>query len=462
MGYIEYTQEQLNLIDAACRWFNSGTSSQLFEYSAPAGAGKSLVMHEIINRLGLDDYTEVAPMCYTGTASLIMRLNGFSTAKTCHSWLYNVVDVKVRDPRTGRSKKETRFIPKPLPSTIKLICVDEASMIPENIGKEIMKRRVKVLVCGDLNQLPPVKSDRSYFLRNESRVFRLTKIMRQSANSSIIEIANMVLHGKLPHVGNYGDVQVLTKDELNLGYLTNTDIVICCTNRVRDSVNRDGRQLMNVPLDSPLPQYGEKVVCRSNNWDTESDGIYLTNGMVGTVISQQGIHSMLSRESYAMSFSPSLFPNANFRNIKCDYKYFNANYYRRNDMRTIESPYYRPKMYGHKFELAYAITTHMSQGTQYRSGVFIMDSMNFKDMNKLCYTAVTRFTNFCAFVIPNKKFTYIGGYNSSEYNNSGKFNYFSEQNRLRMERKNPEPKVEPDKPVKAKKCVCSINGVPVM
>lgn len=455
MEHVTFTDEQETLIKLACEWFRSSTGSQLFEYSAPAGAGKSLVMHEIIRRLNLDDYREVAPMCYTGTASLIMRLNGFSSAKTCHSWLYKLVETKEMSKITMRMHRVNRFVPKSLPPSIKLICVDEASMIPKDIGEEIMKRDVKVLVCGDLNQLPPVKDKKSFFLSHPDRVFRLTKIMRQSSHSSIVEISNMLLHGRYPKIGDYGDVMVIPNRDLNVQHLINSDIVICCTNNARDAINADVRLLKNIPPDKSLPQYGEKVVCRSNDWDLESDGINLTNGMVGFVTSHQGINSMVSRDIYKMDFSPCLFPDATFSNLKCDFKYFNANSTLRREMKSFENPsLYRSNRLGHKFELAYAITTHMSQGSQYHKGVFVLDSSHFSDLNKLCYTAVTRFTNFCLFAIPESRIM-VNGFDSRPrtpiYFNEDKKAYSFNSNRTYSSNDG-----------RMKKCVCSINGVPVM
>ena len=81
---INFTDEQEALIREAIVWYHT-SSDQVFEYSAPAGAGKSTVMHAIIEALGLKE-SEVAPMAYTGAASVIMRRNGFLNARTIHSW----------------------------------------------------------------------------------------------------------------------------------------------------------------------------------------------------------------------------------------------------------------------------------------------------------------------------------------------------------------------------------------
>ena len=47
---IQFTDEQQRLIKEAVRWYKYD-SEQVLQYSAPAGAGKSTVMHAIINEL---------------------------------------------------------------------------------------------------------------------------------------------------------------------------------------------------------------------------------------------------------------------------------------------------------------------------------------------------------------------------------------------------------------------------
>ena len=105
---IELTDEQQNIIKAAVYWFYN-SSEQVFEYSGPAGAGKSVVMHAIIDALELDEW-EYAAMAYTGSATTVMKINGFVNAKTIHSSLYKPIEVNDVDPITGKKRKKLRYI----------------------------------------------------------------------------------------------------------------------------------------------------------------------------------------------------------------------------------------------------------------------------------------------------------------------------------------------------------------
>ena len=80
------------VVEEAVKWYYN-SHEQVFQYDGPPGSGKSVVLMEIIKRLGLDIMNEIAPMSFIGSASLVMRLKGLLSSKTIHSWLYNVKEV---------------------------------------------------------------------------------------------------------------------------------------------------------------------------------------------------------------------------------------------------------------------------------------------------------------------------------------------------------------------------------
>lgn len=396
---IELTQEQLNLINEAVRWYKY-SSELVFQYTAPAGAGKSTVMHCIIEALGLK-WHEVAPMAYTGSASLVMRLNGFSNACTVHSWLYKLEVIKELDPLTNKLIVKKRFVWDPLDKTvIKLICIDEASMIPLHMRKDIERNGIKIIACGDLNQLPPV-ADNPGFLYS-GKIYYLTQIMRQAKFSSIVEISNLLRQGIEPPIGNYGQVLVIPRSELNDEMIKAYKTIICGTNKTRENLNKYVREHI-IHVDSDLPVVGEKVVCRKNNWTIDQDGINLANGLAGTCQNYPSISGYKSN-AFSMDFTPDLFPNITFKDLRCDYKYFKAPYQIRQKMKNINSKYSDNKL--EKFEFAYAITTHISQGSQFYTGIYIQEYLHRDIQAKLNYTGITRFRNFCIYVLPYmKRFT---------------------------------------------------------
>ena len=389
---MDLNEDQQKIVDLAVDWYKN-SSEQVFQYSGAAGTGKSVTMSAIISALGLS-IDEVAPMSYIGAAAIIMRLKGLVNAKTIHSWLFGLewIDTGKMDTYLNKPKKVKKFVPKPLPQNKKLICIDEAGCVPMNLKHEIESRGLKVLCCGDLNQLPPVGDNPAYLYTG--KVHHLKQIMRQNENSGIVYLAHKILNG-LPVVhGTYGNVDVLYKDEINKDIIGNAPVVICGKN-TREKFNRYIRKNI-FHIESTLPGYGEKVVCRQNNWAIDANGINLANGLIGDVISAPD-PSTFDGKYFKMDFKPSL-SDTPFNNLSCSYAYFVANNQERKIIK--QSPYYP----GEKFEFAYGITTHISQGAQYEHGIYFEEFLNPLINKNLNYTGITRFSDHCIYFIDKRKF----------------------------------------------------------
>ena len=127
------------------------SSEQVFEFSGEAGTGKSVVLFEIVRRLGFKPY-EVLAMAPTGQAAIIMRTKGFKDASSIHSSLFEFVDIidtdhngkpKI-DPYYNTVKTIRQFVPKThLPPSIKLMIIDEGYMVPEYLKSTILKFGIK-------------------------------------------------------------------------------------------------------------------------------------------------------------------------------------------------------------------------------------------------------------------------------------------------------------------------------
>lgn len=374
---IKLSDEQQFIIDAAADWFYNGTD-QVFQYDGVPGAGKSVVLMEIIKRLGLDILTEVAPMSFTGTASLVMRMKGFINAKTAHSWIYHVDAVPLLDDKGNKVMDLLLNVPIMIPKfrlvsklddSIKLIVIDEGYCLPKTVGDHVRRFGIKILVCGDQNQLPPVNDEPAFL--TSGKIYHLTKCMRQLGREDISFIAGRAGLG-LPLLNGYhGNSLVINRNSLSDGMLLWADIIICGTNKTRDEINRRVRTLKGYTSD--LPQYGEKVVSRSNNWLegvelSNGTEINITNGLVCKVLSNPDVSSY-DGEQFSMTIAPELAPNAIFFNTRCNYKHMIA------DCKTRDSIRKNKYAKGNMFEFAYAITTYLSQGGQWHKVIYIEEFM---------------------------------------------------------------------------------------
>ena len=396
MFKLNYEQELI--VSKAIEWYYSLNSEQVFQFDGPPGSGKSVVLNEIIKRLNLDPVTDVAAMSYIGSASLVMRTKGLLSAKTAHSWLYECIEKPMRD-KDGNIVMDDlynapvmtyKLVPREsLGSSIKIIVIDEAYTMPLSMKKDILKFGIKVIACGDQFQLPPVGDDPAFLV--DGKCYHLTKVMRQDGKSDIISITDMVRNNDKPLNGIYPNSLVINKEDLTDGMLLWADIIICCRNDTRDMINKRKRQLLGYTSD--LPQYGERVVCRKNNWiegvSYNGGEINLTNGLIGTVINNPDISTM-TNNLYTMYFQPDLADVV--IQTRCNYDYTISDYAERNIIRNSKYTV------GNLFEFAYAITTHVSQGGQWHNVVYIEEPMRKNIQTALNVVGASRSDNMLVYV----------------------------------------------------------------
>lgn len=393
---------QERIVQEGIHWFKH-ESSQTFEFGGEAGTGKSVVLNEIVRRLGLSQY-QYMPMAYTGQASIIMRLKGFPHAKTIHSSLYEVKEVYKHiddhvdiNSQFNVPKKCLDFVPKMpsgIPKEVELFVIDEGFMPPLQMRRVIESFGRKVLVAGDPGQLPPVAGDPAYLTGNNVR--RLTQIMRQAENNPIIYLAHRARRGLPIHCGMYGNnAIVIEEDDLSDDMLRLLGTIVCGTNNTRDSLNNYIRyKIKNIKSD--IPVFGDRVICRNNNWYLEKDNISLANGLTGTVVNMPDI-TTFDGKIVTIDFAPDL-ANILFESLPVDYKYLTSNHSARQEMKNL------PYKTGEKFEYSYALTTHLSQGAEYHSGIYIEEFMRANMQNQLNYTGITRFRNNLIYVKKSKRY----------------------------------------------------------
>ena len=385
MGLDLNTQQIYALYDIE-NWWESG-NEQVYELSGRAGVGKSHLVRYFIERIGLER-NEAAYVAFAGKAAMQLARNGLP-ARTIHSLIYHHEKVddldengRVQYDSKGNKKMKWQFTLKDsLPKEIKLIVLDEASMVNKDIGKDLLSFGIPLIALGDLNQLPPVIGD-PFFLTHPN--FILTQIMRQAENDPIVWLANRVLDEKPLNYGVYNKSSVIRKSDLNDYFLTNADIILTGTNKLRARINDLFREDFCNIRKLDIPQVGEKIICRKNNWNRSiQDYIYLTNGLYG-FIDYVDIESFNGKE-IKIDFRPD-FLNRKFKNLVIDYKrlYTSPGSPEYNDLGMFSKR--------DQFEFAYALTVHLMQGSQAPNVLYLDERAGWdKDTYKrLLYTAITR------------------------------------------------------------------------
>lgn len=395
MSDIILTNEQIYAIYKLDDWWHTGIK-QTFEISGGAGTGKTTLIRYFIEKLGLD-YSKVLFIAFMGKAASQMARNGLP-AKTVHSAIYDCVERSERDKdgnivytKNGKIKTKIVFELKESLPHIKLIVVDEASMISEKMARDILSFGIPTITLGDLNQLPPVFGE-PFFLKNPDVI--LTQIMRQKEDDPIVYLAQRVLEGKELKPGVYGRSFIIPKEDLTEYHFKHADIILTGTNRLRYNINSFIRKEIKDIKRLEYPHIGEKVICRRNNWKRcIDDEIFLTNGTSGIVT--KVYKESFDKKSMMIDFKPD-FGHGVFRRIKFDYNHMYA-LPGQEDNEEIDKFRY---MYD-KFEFGYAITTHSSQGSEYPRVLYMHEPImrSKEDNKKLMYTAITRATDQIGIVL---------------------------------------------------------------
>lgn len=384
MYNIILNQEQEKIKNEAIHWFLY-ESEQVFEIAGAAGTGKSVLIGQILRELGLE-INQVAPMAYTGQASIVMRTRGFLNARSIHSTLYEVVETDDENnalaARFGAKGKKKEFVlRKFINPDIRLFFIDEAWMVPENMVKDILSFGIKVIVAGDPNQLPPVSGNPAFL--TGYGVHRLTQLMRQAETDPIVYLANRAIKGEPIHCGTYGNVMVIDEGDIIPEMIGFSDVILCGTNRTREIMNGYVRHLAG--FEGNIPKYGERIICRKNNWEMCIDGIALANGLSGTVVNNPDPASF-DGNIFKVNFKPDLIDRV-FYNVPINYKFFIAPFDEKNGMK---SSFEAKWLLGELFDFAYGLTVHLAQGAEYNNCLYIEEYMRYDIQNQLNYTAITR------------------------------------------------------------------------
>ena len=379
---MKLNEQQAQAIEALRKWWYDG-KKQVFQISGAAGTGKTTLIRYLINEIKLE-HDEVLFTAFVGKATLAMTRNGLN-AKTLHSAICYCKDEPVLDENgnvvTEYNRRVTKRVftrRKKIDPRIRLIVVDEGSMVPAKMADWLLKFKVPIIVLGDLNQLPPVIGD-SFFLKEPDVV--LTQIMRQSSESPIPYFAQNVLQNGTKCLSpglQIGDkINVLSKADITPELLKDYDVIICGTNKTRNNLNTYIRERI-YGRTQDYPVIGDKLICRENDWTFSVDDVYLINGLIGYV-TDIDLES-ISDYTMKIDFKPEFMDNE-FKNVTLDRIYMGLS---PNDKRFYRSNY-------HKFEYGYAITCHLSQGSQYNRVLVFNESFGTaEERRKWLYTAVTR------------------------------------------------------------------------
>lgn len=357
--------------------------------SGYAGTGKSTLVKFAIAALGVSP-EKVAYATYTGKAAEVLRKKGNAGACTLHKLLYDHKPL----PNGG-------FLRLPKTSLdVSIVVVDEVSMVPQSMINLLHRHPVYVIYLGDPFQLPQIDKTDSNNLLDHPHVF-LDEIMRQAAESEIIQLTMKIRGGdKIPLMkGN--EVIVMPQKELTTGCLNWADQIIVATNATRQNINTQVRSALGY---EGTPKSGERMICLRNYWDDlNEDGDPLVNGTTGIIQNPFETFRRIPAECRMNRRELPIIQGefyadgsiAPFESVEMDKNMIMLGEPCVDKKTAYHLGRYKQK-YGNliprEFAFAYAVTCHKSQGSEWNKVLVIEETFPFDrtEHARWLYTAATR------------------------------------------------------------------------
>lgn len=439
---------QNKAIKAGAEWFKSvfpGTSSR-FYLAGYAGSGKSTILPYFIEEAGIDP-KDVAFCAPTGKAAKVMTTKlrsiypGLDPARTIHSLIYTPGRAKAdtlefrlfelqaclatlqqraledgqplgKSPDEIKLKNEIDMVSTELEAAYcdeekpnfhlnvesnvrdkRLIVVDEASMVGEEIADDLMRFGVPVFAMGDPAQLQPV-GDKPGLTQGDPDFF-IDEIHRQAADNPIIWLSQRMRNGEIPKHGDYGGMVKIIKPRDDI-YTTDVNFsaqVICGTNKRRWKLTKQIRDAMGYTESGPMKDE-PLIICRNSRNIPE-----LVNGTFAWNLTD---HGDLSGGVARFALDIETEDTGKVHKINVVQSLFEEHQLRQKNAHTCGSQnmYSAKKKFEH-MDWGWVITCHKSQGSQWDRVIVHDESSVFREeaLNWL-YTSCTRAAEELIIVTP--------------------------------------------------------------
>lgn len=386
-NYIEYAQLQKEAIRQAMQ-------KGMLVLTGGPGTGKTTTLNAIIQIL-LSRGLKVDIAAPTGRAAKRLTEITEQEAKTIH----RLLEAEYSDEERSVFAKDERN-----PLDCDALIIDELSMTDSLLFDSLLRAvpmRCRLILVGDKDQLPSVGAGNilhDMILSGEIPVVQLTEVFRQAQSSAIVTNAHKIVKGEMPDLSlKRSDFFFITATnaamaqdkiiELATKRLPNaynydplTDIQILAPSKKGAvgtiEINRCMQQVLNPPdrgkrehqVHGVTLREGDKVMQMRNNYDitwtkddgTGGQGVY--NGDIGTL---ERIDKMSSTLVLRFDDKQALYP------MDC----------------------------AAELDLAYAMTVHKSQGSEFEAVVMpVFPGPPQLYYRNLLYTAVTRAKNLIVLV----------------------------------------------------------------
>ncbi len=391
---------------------NQALSKGLMILTGGPGTGKTTTLNAIISLFEQQGESVLIAAPTGRAAKRISDLTGYD-ARTIHRMLDMQIKPENKNDEHSSEAGRFRFVHNESnPLDCDVMIIDEMSMVDTLLFEALLRAMplgCKLIMVGDSDQLPSVGAGNLLKDLIESKavpVVALKEIFRQAQNSSIVMSAHRIIKGELPDISKKDSdfffiqrldfesatqtVIGLVKDRLPkaYGFSAIDDIQVLSPTRkgplgvtelnkkLQSELNPPSKQLSELKMFHYTFREGDKVMQTKNNYDIvwkrdDENGSGIFNGDIGRIIE-------VSRASETVKID--------FDGRICIY-----------NSAMLEN-----------LELAYAVTVHKSQGSEFDAVILPIfggyDKLYFRN---LLYTAVTRAKKLLVIVGSVKRLEYM-------------------------------------------------------
>lgn len=344
------------------------------------------------------DEDKVLACAPTGVASFRLREQGWKNSSTVHQSLYNYKVLEDFDDEGNTITIFDRQVidEEELKENYDIILVDEAGMLEKELYEDLMKLDIPKIFIGDPAQLPPVGNPTDLL---DSPDYTLTKPVRQTEDSDILEIATNLREGEKIFIKNYSDVLIDGIKNINTEYLLRADQVICSTNKTKDKINDFFRKEKGI--NSKLPVLGDRVIFLENKWEIkDNNNNPVVNGLQGVITDINSSYTTKTGKRGVNKDKVMMFTEATittdygeFKDILIDVRPFIEGQYSEIHLKKMKKrKKMTPIMQLCKIDFSYCLTVHKMQGAEKNKIVIIEEQFPYKkeESYKSLYTALTR------------------------------------------------------------------------
>lgn len=369
--------------------------------SGRAGTGKSTLLKLIMKILSGLPYSACA---LSGKAAQRITESTGLMASTIHRLLgYR--------PDGGFSYNSANKLP------VVIVNLDEGSMVPLHLFYQLVSAidpGSKFIILGDIEQLPPIGAGNVMKDLIDSGVIpvaELTQVHRQALRSGILIAANTIREGKqiTEHyakarvIGELQDLYLIPKEdsveiydfvkklcETKKNEIDLMEFQVISPMKSRGTLSTKNLNLMLQEIFNP----GEKPKIKINGYDFK----------VGDKVIQVGNDYDKGVFNGTLGIIKNIDEEEKIAEIQF-VGHENTLFYNYGDMENID--------------MAYALTVHRVQGSQFKFVVFVLDYSAYMLLSKqLVYTGLTRASEKCVMVFDNKALRYAISQNQSSKRNT--------------------------------------------